>query len=122
VGVHKHTSPVPGTGDKWLQDIETAQVWRLARDYLQFLGQDLVTEMGYSYERLSRAVEKRRPTIFRTLLTYPLWLLVDGLNWSERCHTMERDLDRVLLSLQQSGLGVTASKIAQELRRCKSSP
>ena len=42
--------------DRWLTDLIDADVWVVARQYLQQLGPDLIARMGYDYHALGAAL------------------------------------------------------------------
>lgn len=119
VGFRQHSRPDPQGANKWVQDIEDAQIWRLARDYLLFLGPDTVNEMGYAYDNLLDTLSTCRPSSIRLAATWPLWLLVNSLNWSECSQILEHRTDQVLESLQRDGLRATWRKIVSQVAKQK---
>lgn len=116
LGVRQHTRPEPAAAEKWTQDIENPQIWRLARDYLMFLGQDVLDEMGYAYDDLWRELSDSRPSTIRLVFTWPLWMLVHGLNLSQYGQVAEQRADRVVASLRRHGLTPTCRRIASKMR------
>jgi hypothetical protein len=74
--VYHHTRPALRNTEKWVLALDRPQVWRLANDYLQFLGPKIVEQMGYSFHELQQILEAHRPRRIRLWLTFPLaWLL-----------------------------------------------
>jgi hypothetical protein len=59
--VNQYTRPDPTNSDRWIAALEDAQVWRLTRDYLRVLGRDLITAMGYNYEKLEQTLVTHAP-------------------------------------------------------------
>lgn len=70
--VYQHTRPVSLAADKWIQQLEDPQVWRLAHDYLQLLGVETVEQMGYAYRELRQVLQAHRPSRNDLRLTFPL--------------------------------------------------
>jgi len=61
--------------DSWQKELKNPQMWRFAYDYLNYLGEDCITRLGYDYQELQAILEKNRPAIFQEKLTIPLlWL------------------------------------------------
>jgi hypothetical protein len=74
--VYHHTRPASRNEEKWTQALGDPQIWRLAGDYLQLLGQETVEQMGYPYEKLLRVLETHRPHPVSLRFTFSLaWLL-----------------------------------------------
>lgn len=70
--VHHHTRPVPIHANKWEQALANPQIWRLARDYWQALGPQMIGEMGYSYQELGQILAAHRPAVVRLWSTHSL--------------------------------------------------
>jgi hypothetical protein len=70
--VYRFSGPSPDGLDKWLLGVHEPQMWRLATDYLEFLGRDNVRGMGYDYEALKETLERRRPSKPRLWFTSPM--------------------------------------------------
>ena len=115
VGIHQHREPDPASTEKWMEDIENPQIWRLARDYLKFLGQNTVEEMGYACDDLVDTLVKCRPLSIRLAFTWPWWLLVHSLNLSEYGQVAEQRADQFIRSLNSNGIKATWQKISSEI-------
>lgn len=128
VGVRQYDKPDPTGAERWMNDIEDPQVWRLGRDYLAWLGRDTVNRMGYAYDDLLDTLAPLQPSAVRQCFTWPLWVLVNGLNLAEYGQVAEQRTDqvlgslrRVLASLRRDGLKVTWGRIESEIRNKKGS-
>jgi hypothetical protein len=67
--------PVPDYAEAWAAALHDPQVWRLAHEYLERLGPELVGRLGYSYDDLAREVASHRPSRLRLGATFGLdWL------------------------------------------------
>jgi hypothetical protein len=124
IGVHQHNSPDVQNIEKWIQDIEHPQVWRLVKDYLLFLGHNTVNEMGYRYDELWNTLLVSRPSAIRLAFTWPLSLSINALNCSERGYAIESYIDNLLVrvgqvsaSLKRNGVRITLSKMVREVRK-----
>jgi hypothetical protein len=76
--VYRHSQPSADSVDKWVIALDDPQIWRLANEYLDFLGKNILDQMGYSYEELQRIVERRRPGRFRLRKTSSLAKLLQS--------------------------------------------
>lgn len=47
--------------DKWVQRISDPGFWQLMHDYIHMLGEQTVTDMGYSYDDFLGIIEKNQP-------------------------------------------------------------
>lgn len=104
--IYKHSRPTSQNAEKWVQSLDDPQVWRLAYDYLRLLGRETVEQMGYPYERLRQVLEEQRPHRFRLIFTFSLaWLLRKP---PEERKRWERNMVRLMRSLQRHGIGGTA--------------
>ena len=120
IGVHNHNEPEPTSAERWIQDIENPQVWRLAKEYLQALGRSTVYGMGYNYDDLFETLLQYRPSRIRLTFTWPLWLLLNGLNWTEYVQIAEYHTDRFITSLGRNGFRRTLGKVRYELKKHRS--
>lgn len=59
--VYQKTRPEPQNLDKWILSLENPQIWQAANDYLEFLGLEIVYQMGYSYRQLRKTLDINRP-------------------------------------------------------------
>ncbi|GBF80328.1 sulfotransferase family protein [Aphanothece sacrum] len=55
------TKPSSDNLDRWQQDLHNPITWQSANNYLEFLGQDLLTGLGYSYTELKGMLERLKP-------------------------------------------------------------
>lgn len=83
VGINKHTRPAIENTEKWINELNNPQVWRLANGYLQLLGEEIINKMGYDYGKLKQILKERRPFKIRMLFTFSLKFLVkkERLRW-----------------------------------------
>jgi hypothetical protein len=73
--VYRYTHPEPVQAEKWVESLYHPQVWRLSHDYLHALGGEIIQEMGYDFDELSRLVEAYAPSRPGRWLTFSLnWL------------------------------------------------
>lgn len=87
--VYQHGRPVTDYAEQWRSELNSPQAWRLARDYLDCLGQADVEQMGYAYSDLRQILEAHRPHPIRLWFTLSLeWLLSrprdQGRKWERR--------------------------------------
>jgi len=115
--IQQHFKPDPDNADRWVESTENPQIWRLAKDYLSLLGDNTVNRMGYSFGSLQEKLDVHKPISFRLWFTYPMWFLLNGLDWTERCNILERRLDRVIELLGDIGIINTFREIANELKK-----
>ncbi|UCG35468.1 MAG: sulfotransferase [Candidatus Omnitrophota bacterium] len=47
--------------DKWAMFLKDPQTWRLASDYLHYLGKDIIDCMGYSHTEMQQLLERYNP-------------------------------------------------------------
>lgn len=59
--VYEKTRPDSDNVDKWILSLKNPQIWQAASDYLELLGDEIVTQMGYSYEELRETLDVNRP-------------------------------------------------------------
>lgn len=61
-GVHQFTMPTVQSCDKWLDTAkENPVIWRLLRDYLDVLGEDLLARLGYDWQILHDQLKSVQP-------------------------------------------------------------
>lgn len=114
--ISDHGRPISQNADKWMEDTRSPQVWRLARDYLTLLGDETVTRLGYSPDGLLEKLDEQKPNEFRLWFTYPMWFLLNFLEWTERTHILERRTDRVIELMAEVGTRDTFREIVKELK------
>lgn len=108
---YKSVKPNDQNIDKWKKELENPQVWRFANDYLELLGSDTLSQMGYSYEILRQCLDEYYPS-------YPfrLWNTV-SLEWLLKERTELASLDygyyllRIVVELQNRGLWGTFTQL-----------
>lgn len=59
--VYKYDKPDISNKDNWLIQLSDPQVWRLANDYLEFLGEETLRRMGYEYSELRQCLNSHYP-------------------------------------------------------------
>ena len=105
--VHQSGKPNADNLDRWIHELKDPQVWRTAKDYLELLGEDTISKMGYEYEELSAILHTHKPTRIEMWETVPLrWLFrkPEGLQkWSYYLLRLNR-------SRKKSGIRNTWSK------------
>lgn len=112
-GVYRHAQPVAGNAEKWQQSLSDPQLWRLAGDYLEQLGRDVVGRLGYSYDQIQKTVESYRPSRLRSWSTYSLsWLLAKPMDQRTRLASLLLRLKRVI---QRQGVGGVAGVMKKTL-------
>jgi hypothetical protein len=104
--VYQHTRPALQNTEKWVLALDRPQVWRLANDYLQFLGQKIVEQMGYSFQELEQLLEAHRPSRVRLWLTVPLAWLLNKLMFG---------IAQSIQSLRRQGIRATARTAVRNL-------
>jgi hypothetical protein len=75
--IYQYERPSPENAEKWIHALDDPQVWRLANDYLQLLGQETLEQMGYSYEEVLQILQAHRPHRIRIWSTFSLAYLFD---------------------------------------------
>lgn len=58
--VYRHTRPDPELADSWKSRLDSPVVWRLASEYLDHLGHDVVSRLGYDAGELENELACRR--------------------------------------------------------------
>ena len=70
--MYRYQRPVASHAQKWQQVLADPQVWRLASDYLDMLGCNLVDQMGYSHRQIQQILDSARPSRIRAWFTLTL--------------------------------------------------
>ena len=70
--VYQHPSPTTASLDRWQTALHHPQYWRLAHDYLTYLGPTYITNLGYNYQTLTHIIQKQAPPPWQRHLTYSL--------------------------------------------------
>lgn len=74
--LYRYAHPVSQLAENWLGTLEEPQCWRLASDYLRWLGRATLERMGYPYEEVKQRLESRQPGPMARRGTLSLaWLL-----------------------------------------------
>jgi glycosyltransferase involved in cell wall biosynthesis len=68
VGIYKYQRPVADNIDKWLKNISSPELTKFSNQYLEALGSDTVSKMGYNFNGLKQKLNSQRP-IDNTLQT-----------------------------------------------------
>ncbi len=119
-GVYEHTRPDARHTQKWVEGVHDPQVWRLSRDYLEWLGRETVEQMGYAYTELEQTLAEHRPNRARLWLTFPLaWYLEEQM---ENRRKWERGVARLAHSLRRRGVKNTAAEATHKAAYAISSP
>jgi hypothetical protein len=71
--VYDHDRPVTLSHDKWTEFVHSAQNWKYADNYLDYLGPTIVQELGYSFSELREKLDSNRPSVFFRIFTPPLF-------------------------------------------------
>jgi hypothetical protein len=98
-GVETHGRPVQESLTRWEGHLSDVQFWRLCSDYLEFLGNELLARMGYSYSELRSVLDGSAPARNRRFFTRSLaWILRDHRaaqsQWERRIIWLRRLADR----------------------------
>jgi hypothetical protein len=111
--LYKHTEPVSQNIEKWVSGLRVPQVWRLSSDLLNYLGKEIIEQMGYSYQELTETLETTKPSPHRLWFTFSLsWLLEKK---QEERRAWERSMLRLIGSLQRKGLSGVAKVAFKKL-------
>lgn len=114
-GVYNYDRPTAENAEKWKTMIEDLQVWRLADEYIEMLGKDLIERMGYAYEGLREWLDSHRPSRLRLALTCSLDELIK--KPVEERRQYEWNLLRLARSLQQRGINGTIIAMMRKISR-----
>jgi len=74
--VYQRTSPDPDIPNQWVHALRDPQTWRLAHEYLEFLGKETLNKMGYDHEGLLATLRDYRPHLARLWFTFSLHRLL----------------------------------------------
>lgn len=108
--INQHTQPNSLNLERWIIDLQDPQVWRLADDYLEFLGSDTIQAMGYSYDELKQILDKNRPSPFHLRLTFSLF---DFLDKNESPALWKQNITNFNRFLKKHGIRATLSHIVK---------
>ena len=59
--VYQKVRPDPGNLDKWILSVKSPHIWQVTNEYLEYLGHDTLSQMGYSYRELRKTLDANRP-------------------------------------------------------------
>ena len=113
--VHQLRQPDPRKATQWMDSLDDPQVWRCARDYLEFLRPELLTRLGYRYEELCEQMGRHEPSPLDRAATWPLTHL---------CQFPDRKdgfVGAITHSLAHRGATGTASAALRRLRQALAS-
>ena len=113
--VYQYSRPVAQKAEEWTLALGDPQVWRLADDYLEFLGCDAVTQLGYIYAQLRETLAGRRPQPLQLRFTVSLARLLD--KPADRRSVWERSSLSLVRSLYRRGVAGTATRVARQWSR-----
>ena len=78
--VYEYDRPITEKIDKWVEFIQSAQNWRYANCYLDYLGPDTVEQLGYSYDYLKDILISHKPSILTRTFTLPFFFSMSAHN------------------------------------------
>jgi Sulfotransferase family len=76
--VYQHVRPTTEYVDAWQRRLADPQMWRWISEYLDFLGPEVLKQMGYSYADLRSLTDSRRPAGLWRATTISLETLFSG--------------------------------------------
>jgi hypothetical protein len=59
--VYQFSKPEKALTNSWIDGLKEPQTWRVINDYVQLLGEKLITAMGYDFDSMLQLVEQNRP-------------------------------------------------------------
>jgi hypothetical protein len=62
--LYENNKPNPQHSDSWKDSLKDAQTWQVVNDYLSLLGEETITQMGYSYSELQQILDANRSSTF----------------------------------------------------------
>ena len=90
-GINTWQRPVGESVKRWRTQAEEAQAWRLMRDYLDYLGPDLLAAMGYDAAVLRDVLDSRRPRSLRFTFSMDWLMQKPAAQRSSREHMLLRN-------------------------------
>lgn len=109
--VNKRTRPDPKNVGKWTSLLSEPQIWRLAKDYLEILGEDILEQLGYSYKDLTEIVQTLQPRRIRLKPVAPLYLLLK--ERKNNTNKLKQIILTIWISIRWKGLRTTAVAMAK---------
>lgn len=84
--VYKYKQTNSSSLDKWANNLQNPQTWRLFKEYLEEIGEDTLDDLGYSYQKYYQIITQNAPSKLSVYFTKPLhWLIrkpKDVRHWS----------------------------------------
>jgi len=59
--VNEKSSPDSSHADNWQSGLDNPQLWRVLDDYIRYLGEKTLSDMGYSYEHILSVLQDNKP-------------------------------------------------------------
>lgn len=113
--VYQHSKPVAQSKSRWMKRVDNPQVWRLMNDYLEFLGEDIFNQMGYSYDDSKKFLFESKPSRLDLISTISLSRLlekpIEERSFSNRHSIMLQQ------SIKKHGISKTMLYYARKLKR-----
>lgn len=75
--VNKQTKPDPKNLNTWVLSLNNPKIWQVSNDYLEFLGHEILYQMGYSYRELRKTLDANRPQTLNSARIF-------GIDWMQR--------------------------------------
>jgi hypothetical protein len=69
---YKSGCPDPSNADRWQERLGDPRIWRMTRDYLNYLGKEIFEDMGYPFDELSAKIHACEPGALSLLGTKSL--------------------------------------------------
>lgn len=60
--VYQHEKPEAGFTDKWISELHNPQMWRAVYEYIEYLGEDDLQEMGYDFNAIKQNLNQHTPS------------------------------------------------------------
>ncbi len=111
--VYEQKQPVTSSVRKWVRLSSDSQYWRLLSDYLNQLGEETVSRLGYDPESMRTTLEQQRPISRGRGYTFSLdWLLAE----ERETRFWEHALVSLTISMRREGFAKTARDSVQRIR------
>ena len=76
--VYSHKEPCALRATAWESELTDPQCWQFAKDYLDFLGEDRFSRLGYSFALSRETIDKMKPSIRQRFLIPSLMSCLKG--------------------------------------------
>jgi len=70
--IYESTGVDASQAEKWTEYLREAMIWKACRDYLNYLGEDLYSSLGYSWANARKSLDENRPGHVRSIFSYSL--------------------------------------------------